>query len=263
MNNIKNDFIKKSKLVHGDIYDYSLVEYNGCKSKVKIICKEHGVFEQKPTYHLLRGCKRCLYDKRMISTDTFIKKSKIIHNNIFDYSLVEYNGCKNKVKIICKEHGIFEQTPDNHLRKRGCPTCCGNQLSTKKLIIEKFISKHGNLYDYSLIEYKGDKINIKIICKKHGIFEQTPNNHYRGTMCPTCSSVSKFKNNEEFISNCIKKHGNKYDYSLVEYKNSLEKVEIICKKHGTFTQKPNNHLNGQGCPICKESKGEIGIKIFR
>jgi hypothetical protein len=258
----KNDFIEKSKLIHGNIYDYSLVEYNGCKTKVRIICKTHGIFEQKPSYHLLRGCKRCIDDKKMMDSDTFIEKSKIIHNNIFDYSLVQYNGCKNKVKIICKQHGIFEQTPDNHLRKRGCPNCCDNKLLSRESIIDKLILKNGNLYDYSLVEYKGNKINIKIICNEHGIFEQTPNNHLRGTMCPTCSNISKFKNNKKFILDCINKHGNKYDYSLVEYNSSLEKVKIICKKHGTFKQRPNSHLNGQGCPICKESKGEISISKY-
>lgn len=66
--------------------------------------------------------------KRQFSTDEFIKKSKEINGDKYDYSLVEYNGCKNKVKIICKKHGIFEQMPYKHLNGHGCPICSSSHL---------------------------------------------------------------------------------------------------------------------------------------
>ena len=71
-----------------------------------------------------------------------------------------------------------------------------------------------------------------------------------------------YKDNKTFISQSKKIHGDNYDYSLVNYKKSKEKVIIICKKHGEFKQTPNSHLKGNGCPICKESKGEKKIREF-
>lgn len=254
------DFISKSRIKHGDLYDYSLVMYNGCRKLIKIICRKHGVFEQKPTHHLNnKGCKKCADENKMMCISNFISKSNITHGDLYDYSLVEYSGCKEKVKIICKIHGIFEQTPDNHMRRRGCPMCDPSKKSNNDSFISKSKIIHGDLYDYSSVDYKNSKKNVKIICKTHGIFEQTPNNHLKGTTCPMCKSLSKIKTESNFILDCISKHGNLYDYSLVEYNGCKEKVNIICRKHGIFEQKPNNHLSGQGCPICKSSKGEIEI----
>ena len=132
------DFIKKSKEIYDNKYDYSLVDYIGVYNEVKIICPEHGEFEQKPNYHLSgRGCSKCgNYNKGKNSRHTtkiFIEKSKKIHDNKYDYSLVEYgdNNTK-KVKIICSIHGIFEQKPNYHLIGRGCPKC-KNSIGESKI----------------------------------------------------------------------------------------------------------------------------------
>jgi hypothetical protein len=126
------EFIKKAKKVHGDRYDYSLVVYNGYKTKIKIICREHGVFEQNPGDHYSNGCgcPKCYLIKKnrninnqKIGLDKFIIRSNEIHNNKYDYSLVQYKNCKTKVKIICPEHGVFKQIPDHHYRGVGCPKC--------------------------------------------------------------------------------------------------------------------------------------------
>lgn len=90
--------------------------------KVKIICPLHGIFEQTPISHRINGCSECSGNKKM-NNNTFIEKSKNIQKNIFDYSLVEYKNNRTKVKIICKKHGIFEQSPEKHLIGQGCPTC--------------------------------------------------------------------------------------------------------------------------------------------
>lgn len=112
-------FIVKAKQIHGDKYDYSLVEYVSTKTKVKIICPVHGIFEQTPDRHLQkRGCFRCYS-----SIDTFIKKAAKIHSDRYDYSLVTYINSQTKIKIVCHIHGVFEQEPNSHLCKRGCPKC--------------------------------------------------------------------------------------------------------------------------------------------
>lgn len=126
----KEEFIEKSKLIHGDKFDYSLVEYVNNKTKVKIICKTHGVFLSVAKDHYLRGdgCRQCSNEKLnklfSFSKEQFIINSINIHGNKYDYSLVNYINKDIKVKIICPEHGLFEQTPGSHNNtKTGCPTC--------------------------------------------------------------------------------------------------------------------------------------------
>ena len=58
-----------------------------------------------------------------LTTEQWIQKANLIHHNKYDYSLVDYVTSKLKVKIICKHHGVFEQTPANHLRPQSCPLC--------------------------------------------------------------------------------------------------------------------------------------------
>ena len=183
-------------------------------------------------------------------TINFIEKAKAVHGDKYDYSKVEYVKAKEKVCIICQEHGEFWQTPNNHLRGEGCPFCYGS----KKLTTEEFISKakqiHGNKYDYSNVNYVNKYTKVCIICPEHGEFWQTPSNHLQGNLCPKCAHQSYKDTNESFIEKARKVHGNKYDYSKVEYVNSHTKVCIICPEHGEFWMIPTNHLKGKGCKQC-------------
>ncbi len=121
---------------------------------------------------------------------------------------------------------------------------------------------HKNKYDYSLVDYKNSKDKVKIICPIHGIFEQVAGEHIRGKGCKKCA-MDYFKiDTKIFIERSNLKHKNKYDYSLVDYKNSKDKVKIICPKHGIFKQSPAKHINGTGCPYCRLSRGEMLIKNF-
>lgn len=193
------------------------------------------------------------------NTQTFIKECIEKRGFKYDYSLVSYINNKKKVKIICKYHGVFEQTPNNHLSKlQDCPLCSEKHfdLKTTEQVISDFKLKHGDKYDYSKIEYKGNKVKVEIICKKHGSFYQTPNNHMKGQNCKECTKIST----EEFIKRSINIHKNKYNYDSVNYVNMNKKVKILCKKHGFFNQVPHSHLYGIGCPDCQESKGEREIR---
>jgi hypothetical protein len=151
------EFIKEAKLVHGDKYDYSLVKYKNNYTKVKIICKEHGIFEQEPCSHLNGcGCISCVCHKKS-TTEEFVIKAKLVHGDRYDYFMVEYVKSSMKIKIICKEHGIFEQTPNSHLNGQGCPSCVGLKKSTTEEFIIKAILIHGDKYDYSLTIYESNK----------------------------------------------------------------------------------------------------------
>ena len=262
-------FIEKAQKRHGDKYDYSKVEYYGSKEKVCIICPKHGEFWQYPQDHV-RGnkCPKCANEnrgsKKRFTKDEFIKKCKEIHGDIYDYSKVEYKNINTKVTIICPIHGEFEQIGINHILGQGCPKCVGRGLNNNE-IIEKFISIHGNTYDYSKVKYDGMHKKVCIICPEHGEFYQTPSKHILGQRCRKCSynenGINRRMTQEEFIEKSNYVHNNKYDYSKVEYKTSHDKITIICPKHGKFEQLPYDHLHGHGCLSCGNtfSIGEMEI----
>ncbi len=185
---------------------------------------------------------------RKLTKEEFTEKAKIIHDNRYDYSKVEYVNNSTKVCIICPEHGEFWQTPNNHNTSRqGCPKCKGRGTSQEE-IIKKFKEIHGDKYDYSKVEFHRVDEKVCIICPIHGEFWQEPRLHLNGMGCKYCAG--KNMDTKEFIRRSIMVHGNKYDYSKVEFKNSKSKVCIICPKHGEFWQTPNNHLTGYGCKKC-------------
>jgi predicted RNA-binding Zn-ribbon protein involved in translation (DUF1610 family) len=177
----------------------------------------------------------------------FIKKAKQIHGKKYDYSLVNYINNRIKIKIICPVHGEFEQIPRDHLSKKGCIKC-GLNFKSKDDFVNKAIEIHKDKYDYSKVDYKTSKIKVKLICKKHGEFEQRPNDHLKGYGCPKCGFNLLSKN--DFANKSSEIHNDKYDYSKVDYQNNKIKTKIICPVHGEFEQTPVNHLRGNGCPKC-------------
>lgn len=206
-----------------------------------------------------------------MTRDEFINKAKLKHGDKYDYLKSEYVNGKIKTIIICPEHGEFLQTPEAHLFGNGCNKCAIEYRkeaikSTSKNFIENAKKVHGNKYDYSKLIYKSAKDKVKIICPIHGEFSQIPNDHLNGSNCPECAKLNnakiRNKNTEYFIKKAKLKHGNKYDYSKVNYQNNRTKVCVICPKHGEFWQKANSHTNGQGCPICNESSGENTIRRY-
>ena len=198
----------------------------------------------------------------------FIKKATIIHGDKYDYSKVEYINTETKVCIICLKHGEFWQRPHMHIGiyKTGCPICANNKKKTTEEYIQEAKLIHGNKYDYSKVEYINNKTKICIICPEHGEFLQNPTHHLNGSHCPQCANIKRgeaFKiNAKDFIEKAIQVHGNKYDYSKVEYIGSEEKVCIICPIHGEFWQTPHNHLNNHGCPGCNSSRLENEIEVL-
>ncbi len=262
-----DDFIRKVKEVHGDKYDFSKTNYTKALDKVIVTCPKHGDFQLRAD-HLLRGqgCRECAHElvgqKNSLTQDEFLVKAKKIHGDKYDYSKVEYSGINNPITIICPIHGEFEQTPNHHSSGSGCSFCSRlSQSEQKKLTKQQFIDQsrevHGKKYDYSKSDYIKMSDPVKIICPIHGEFEQTPAAHVRGQGCRECYFLSNRSNTQEFLEKAKKVHGDKFDYSKVEYTRNDEPISIGCKKHGDFLQTPASHLSGQGCPICKESKGEI------
>lgn len=204
------------------------------------------------------------------TTEDFIIQSRIIHKDLYDYSLVEYVNNYTDVKIICKKHGVIKQKPHNHLNGSGCKYCTwDNKKSNSEDFIEKSKKIHKNKYDYSHVTYMDNHTHVDIICPKHGIFKQTPMSHLIGNNCNKCSledlSLKNSMGLENFIIKATKIHNGKYDYSNVKYINSKNQINIICQKHGEYTQKPSEHLKGKGCRYCalgNISKPEIEVQEF-
>lgn len=123
---------------------------------------------------------------------------------------------------------------------------------------------HGDKYDYSLAKYNGRSGQVKIICPTHGEFTQLAGNHLSGKGCYKCNRTGpKFRTTAEFISLAIGKHGDKYDYSKVDYKSGRSAVTIVCLAHGEFNQTPSDHLAGCGCPRCYDQFNQpCAIYVF-
>lgn len=196
---------------------------------------------------------------KKLTNEEFIERARNVHGDKYDYSKVDYKGNNIKVCIICPVHGEFWQTPHNHINGSECPKCVGKYRYTTEEWIEEAKKVHGDKYDYSNVIYKGAFEKVCIICKEHGEFWQKASNHLNGDGCKKCYNTKKRMGLELFISLSKNIHGDKYDYSKVEYVNSRTKVCIICPKHGEFWQTPHSHLNGRGCPVCKESNLEREI----
>ena len=134
--------------MHGKKFDYSKVKYINSTTEVEIICREHGSFFQIPSGHLSgQQCPSCSGVKQKTTLE-FISESKVIHNNLYDYSKVEYINNRTKVIIICLKHGEFEQSPKSHLRGHGCPKC---NISKGELKVKELLENYNIKY---IREYK-------------------------------------------------------------------------------------------------------------
>lgn len=254
------EFTARARKVHGDRYDYARTEYHSMHEKVTITCPVHGDFEQRAKEHLDgRGCARCNVKGRpRKTTEQWVAEARQIHGDRYDYSQAEYRGAHEKVAIICPKHGAFRQSATEHLKGRGCPECARETISRKKRwskeeFVRRAREKHGDKYDYSHVSYQGSTKKVRIMCPRHGMFEQTPTEHLRRG-CPKCNyenrRIANKQTTRDFVRRARGVHGDKYDYSKANYVHANEKVEIICPEHGNFWQRPAYHLLGGGCPKC-------------
>lgn len=265
-------FIRKANKIWNNKYDYSKVVYTGTNNKVCIICPEHGEFWQTVSNHLKGqcACKECRgksKDFKVIrSKEDFIKVANEKYNYKFDYSKVDFKGSREKVCIICPEHGEFWQLPYQHLNcKNGCPKCTNTFRFTQDEFIKECEKIHPE-YTTNKTVYTGITNSVILTCPKHGDFSILASTLiYHHGYCPDCAVESYTLTKEDFIRKAREIHGWKYDYSEVNYINYKTPITIICPKHGKFEQLPGNHLKGCKCPECareqiEPSKGELFIK---
>lgn len=277
------EFVTEYTAKYGEYYDFSNSKYNGANTKMEVVCPKHGLFKLAPHEFLKgQGCKQCgierRAEKRKMQLNDFINRGTIVHNGKYIYDLVEWKGYDTDVSIVCPIHGEFSQKPNDHLNGCGCKKCANKYTSSLFMdTLDNFIKKakvvHGDKYIYTSVNYRGSKIDVDIICPKHGVFPQAPYHHLQGSGCPKCGNGSSLyeseiintiklyykekitmTNKEEFIKKCKLIHGDKYDYKNVEITKMKDKIHIICPTHGEFTQRADAHLSGQGCPKCANER---------
>ena len=258
------DFKKKASEKHNNKFDYSKVIYENTDTDVIIICSVHGEFPQTPYHHIKSkyGCNKCsIKDSvahRTKDSNKFLEELKERFGDKFDYSKVKYVNSKKDIILICKKHNKeFNMMPNKLLTaKLCCPDCV---TDNKKIMNTKDIDdfkkeaneKHNNKFDYSKVIYINTNTDVTIICPEHNEIIITPYQHLNSpTGCQKCSGCYR-RTQEEFINDSIKIHGDKYDYSNIEYIDNQIDISIYCKKHkNNFIQKPSMHLSGQGCRLC-------------
>lgn len=250
-------FIKEAINKHGDKYDYSFVKYINCKTKVDIKCNLHQeIFSQTPEMHLSgQGCPKCGIRKcnevRTKSNEQFIKDAKKKHGDKYDYSKVEYISSTAKVEIICKTHGSFLQRAYQHIYGYGCQKC-GSENTIRKTtmlnddFIKKSIKTHGDKYDYSLTKYVNGKVKVKIICKTHGFFEQSPFSHIRGSGCPKCRNTCVSKQQIQWLEYIAKSNDIYIQHAMNagEYKIGNYKADGYCAATRTIFEYQGCYYHG-------------------
>lgn len=281
------EFVKRAMLIHKNKYTYVEGSFNGSHCKIIIKCPIHGFFSQMPRKHIYQGqgCPKCAKIAtgalKKLSTNDFIKKALKVHGNEYDYSNSIYVSSRSTVDILCRKHGIFKQNSHMHLLGEGCPLCryeksaMSNINKVKKGIIDRFVGIHKDTYDYSSVKYKGMRKKVSIICRKHGLFKQTPNNHLMGAGCPLCYNKSRgekfiadylYSSNIYFIrqkkfSGCVNKRKLPFDFFLPDLNICIEYDGIIHfePKFGVDSLLKTNINDNIKNKFCQDK----GIKLVR
>lgn len=176
---------------------------------------------------------------KRVTTESFIERAFYTHGNRYLYDLTKYNGAKDKLIITCRTHGNFEQLPYNHLKGKGCMKCRLEDSSKKYMhsqdkVISKFKEKHGDFYDYSMVEYSGAKNKIKIICPNHGVFEQEANAHTVGKGCDQCARQTLNYRKSDYVKKCQDKYDGKSNFYVLKMQDingmSFYKIGITVQK---------------------------------
>ncbi len=194
-----------------------------------------------------------------MTTEEFISKARAIHGDKYDYSKVEYVNKKTKVCIVCKKHGEFWQSPEKNFIGQGCEKCsresrAQKMSSGKELFIEKAYAVHHGFYNYSEVVYINSHSKIRIICPKHGVFEQNPASHLQGHGCPICATNEIADQNRIWTYETCMKEAQKYlhrgdfrksspsAYNVARENNWLDTYDWFEEK-----AKPNGYWTKERC----------------
>lgn len=205
-----DEFISKSNIVHGNKYNYTQSVYINNSTKLRVICPAHGAFEIRAQGHMSgKGCMSCAIELRrklkQLNTSEFIRRSTIKHGNKYDYSESEYTKAKDKIRIICRKHGVFYQTAHAHMSGLRCKLCSAERV-TEKEFIERSSRIHNNKYSYSDSGFSLTSNSVNITCPTHGRFKMNANSHLKGHGCKECSSHNLGWRKSTYVDFCNKNY---------------------------------------------------------
>lgn len=192
---------------------------------------------------------------KALSFEEFKSISRKVHSGKYLYPDQPYENSRTKVKIICPNHGEFIQVSGSHSRGAGCSKC---RDDSKKYTVESLQTSICKIFETSLLipeqPILSSKDKVKVICKKHGEFLQSPKRLMWGFGCPVCSKEQRKYSYEDFKLSARSVHGDKYEYPDQDFVSSREHLTVICPKHGPWKTNSSNHLSGHGCPRCNTFK---------
>lgn len=232
----REEFIERAIKTHGNKYDYSKVEYINNRTKVCIICPEHGEFWQIPYHHLKgNGCKKCanynLWEEKRKKIDFIEFKKRVIEKfgNIYDFSKTKYVNTHTKI-IIGYNGKFFETIPAKLMSNSQKKPIKHDFIENTEDFIKKSKSIYGNKYDYSKVNYINSREKVCIICKKHGEFFQSPNDHVNGCQCPKCVNSNLENELKLFLINNNIEFIEQYSPSFLNEKFSHQKYDFFLPK---------------------------------
>lgn len=265
-----NSFVERATKVHGDKYTYEFEKYLGMHKPMQIGCNLHGHFLKAPIAHVDgQGCTFCskVEESRLNFRNI---SSKIKDKHAGKYILVsspdDYTDLRCFVTARCEKHGEYTAKAGGVLTSRTglCQQCALDEEANN--FITKAKEMHGDKYSYKPEDYKSSRDYMEILCNTHKtVFKQRPSAHLQGQGCPECGQISAIlnmsKTQDEFIESLQKIYGNTYDYSRVNYTGAFNKVEIVCKKHGSFLIAANNALSKRANSLCIKCNKELNLTV--
>ena len=142
-------------------------------------------------------------EKNYMTKDDFIKRSTDVHGNKYNYSLVVYSDCKTPVDIICPEHGVFRQRPEQHYKGRGCPICGIVKSSSKrKLWTKDTITIEAQKYE-TQVDFRHGSGGAYMAAQRYGMLKDLQSLWKKDTKPRGYWTIEKSK---EVAKLCINRH---------------------------------------------------------
>ena len=170
----------RAREVHGDRYNYEAIRWERGSAVLTVRCSLHGLFDLRASNHINKkgNCPACSAISRdnakRLSVGDFTARAAASHDGKYDYRQVEYVTTKDKVTIVCREHGPFRQKADSHLRGSACPKCRGAQSSAER-DIASFLADHTEVQTRRKIPGSNLEMDIylpehQLAVEYHGLF---------------------------------------------------------------------------------------------
>lgn len=232
-----DQFIRDARLVWGEKYDYSLTEYKGSSKRIKVIY-DGVILEQKASSHLLGKSP----ERNISNKENFIKKSKKIHGDKYDYSLVDFKSAEDEV-IIGYNGKFYKQKPYSHLSGHMPDRKCLSTMKTDEDFILEASFVHDGKFIYDNVRYTGNKKNVTITCPYHGEFYETPSSHLIGNGCRECVEFIGNKKISKFLDRRGLDYTRQYRIESILFDFYIPSIRTVIEFNGKHHYQPLDSLD--------------------